>query len=364
MTEPAPDTRTRSPQWLVTASEITLRLAIVAAGVLALGWLLLYLRVVTVPAFVALLVSTVLVPPVRWLTRRGWPTLVATWAVILGVAVIVAGLVALMAPAFADQFGDLGGEIDGGIAEIEEWLADGPLGIEDVDLRAAADRLVEQAGSGGSGQLVEGATLLAEVIAGVLLAIVMTFFFVKDGSVLTSSALAAFSERRRDRARRAADAAWTTLGRYVRGTVIVGVVNAVVIGIGLAIIGVPLVLPLAALTALSAFFPLVGAVVAGAIAALVALVSEGFGPALAVVVLVVIVQQIEGDVLSPLVLGKSLRLHPLVVLLSLAVGTVVAGIVGAFVAVPLTAVAVSVTKSLRADETPPTSAVNEEVGAR
>lgn len=182
--------------------------------------------------------------------------------------------------------------------------------------------------------------------------------------MLTSSALAAFSKRRRDRARRAADAAWTTIGRYVRGTVIVGVVNAVVIGIGLAIIGVPLVLPLAALTALSAFFPLVGAVVAGAIAALVALVSEGFGPALAVVVLVVIVQQIEGDVLSPLVLGKSLRLHPLVVLLSLAVGTVVAGIVGAFVAVPLTAVAVSVTKSLHADETPPTSAVNEEVGAR
>ena len=356
MTEQSQATRTQSPQWLVTASDVTFRLAVVAAGVFALGWLLLYLRVVTVPAFVALLVSTVLVPPVRWLTRRGWPTLVATWAVILGVAVIVAGLVALMAPAFADQFGDLGGEIDGGIAEIEEWLADGPLGIEDVDLRAAADRLVEQAGSGGSGQLVQGATLLAEVIAGVLLAIVMTFFFVKDGSVLTSSALAAFSERRRDRARRAADAAWTTIGRYVRGTVIVGQCRRH--RIGLAIIGVPLVLPLAALTALSAFFPLVGAVVAGAIAALVALVSEGFGPALAVVVLVVIVQQIEGDVLSPLVLGKSLRLHPLVVLLSLAVGTVVAGIVGAFVAVPLTAVAVSVTKSLRADETPPTSAVN------
>jgi len=132
----------------------------------------------------------------------------------------------------------------------------------------------------------------------------------------------------------------------------VGVVNAVVIGVGLAIIGVPLVLPLAVLTALSAFFPLIGAVVAGFVAALVALVSEGFGSALAVIGLVVIVQQIEGDVLSPLVLGKTLRLHPLVVLLALATGTVVAGLVGAFIAVPLTAVGVSVTRALQNTEHP------------
>ncbi|MDQ3738595.1 MAG: AI-2E family transporter [Actinomycetota bacterium] len=353
MTARAPERRgPRSPQWLIGASEITVRLAVVAAGVFALGWLLLYLRVVTIPIFVALLVTTVLVPPVRWLAARGWPSLLATWAVILGALGVIAGVVAMMAPAIADQFDDLGTEIDGGIAEIETWLSDGPLGIEDVDLSAATDRLVEQVGSGGTGQLVEGATLLAEVLAGTLLAMVMTFFFVKDGSHLATAGLGLFPARLRDRARRAADAAWTTLGGYVRGTMVVGVVNAVVIAVGLAIIGVPLVLPLAVLTALSAFFPLIGAVVAGAVAALVALVSEGFGPALAVVGLVVIVQQIEGDVLSPLVLGKTLRLHPLVVLLALAIGTIVAGIVGAFIAVPLTAVGVSVARALRTSEQP------------
>jgi len=353
MTDHAPVRSGRqSPQWLIKASEITVRLAVVAAGALALGWLLLYLRVVTIPIFVALLITTVLVPPVRWLTARGWPSLAATWVVILAAIGIIAGIVALMAPSIADQFDDLGGEVDAGIAEIETWLSDGPLGIEDVDLRAATDRLVEQAGSGGTGQLVEGAALLAEVIAGALLAMVMTFFFVKDGSQLAASGLGLFPARLRDRARRAADAAWTTLGGYVRGTMAVGVVNAVVIGVGLAIIGVPLVLPLAVLTALSAFFPLIGAVVAGFVAALVALVSEGFGSALAVIGLVVIVQQIEGDVLSPLVLGKTLRLHPLVVLLALAIGTVVAGLVGAFIAVPLTAVGVSVTRALQNTEHP------------
>lgn len=340
------------PQWLVSASEITVRLAIVAAGGLAVGWLLLYLSVVTIPVFVALLITTVLVPAVSWLTARGWPSLAATWAVILVVIGVIAGVAALMAPAIADQFDDLGGEIDGGIAEIESWLSTGPLGIEDVDLRAATDSLVEQARSGGSGRLVEGATFLAEVIAGALLAMVLTFFFVKDGSQLVSSGLQVFPARRREGARRAVHAAWTTLGGYVRGTIVVGLVNAVVIGVGLAIIGVPLVLPLAVLTAISAFFPLVGAVVAGAVAALVALVSEGFGSALAVVGLVVIVQQIEGDVLSPLVLGKTLRLHPLVVLLALAIGTVVAGLVGAFIAVPLTAVAVSIARSLQTTEQP------------
>lgn len=319
----------------MAASEVVVRVAILVAGALALAWVLLELRVVTVPIFVALLFTTVLQLPVGALRRRGWPPLLATWTVLAAAVLVVVGGIAALVPAFLDQTDELGDRVDEGIAEIEQWLETGPLGIEEPDLRAAVDAGVDRVMESDPSALVDGVTIAAEVLAGALLALVMVFFFVKDGPHIIDWAVRQIPTSRREASRRAGRAAWAALGAYVRGTLVVGFVNGVIIGIGLAVLGVPLVLPLAVITAISAFFPLVGAVVAGTLAALVALVTGGVFQALVVVGLTVAVQQIEGDVLSPIVMGRALRLHPLVILVALTVGAITAGILGAFVAVPV-----------------------------
>lgn len=338
----------RVPLALVTASELTWRSAVVAGGVVAVAWLFLSLRLVTIPAFVALLATTVLHPAVDALRRRRWPDLAATWAVLLVAVGLVAGTVALLVPALAAQADDLDEQLEGGIAEVERWLETGPLELADVDLQRSFDSALGRAAD--SERLIEGITLAGELIAGVLLALVMTFFFVKDGPRITGWVRSLLPSGRRDDAASVGRAAWDALGAYVRGTAIVGIVNGVIIGTGLAIIGVPLAVPLGLITAISAFFPLVGAVAAGAVAALVALFAGGVSEALIVVGLVVVVQQVEGDVLSPLVMGRALRLHPLVILVALTVGAISAGLLGAFLAVPLTGVAVAAVAATRNPE--------------
>jgi len=323
---------------------------VIAAAVAAVGWLFLALRLVITPVFVALLITTVLRPGVDALHRRRWPDLLATWAVFLFAVVLVAASVALLVPAVADQAENLDSQLDGGIAEVEDWLQTGPLGLRDVDLRQSFESGLDRLA--GSDQLVAGVTLAGEVLAGALLALVIAFFFTKDGPRLTAWAQSKLPPPRRAGAAAAAAAAWTALGAYVRGTAIVGLVNGIIIGVGLAVIGVPLALPLAVITALSAFFPIIGAVTAGAVAALVALFSGGVTDALLVLGLVVVVQQVEGDLLSPIVMGRALRLHPLVVLLALTTGAVTAGLVGAFLAVPVVGVAVAAVGAIQSGPPP------------
>jgi predicted PurR-regulated permease PerM len=336
------------PVRLVTASEVAWRSAAVLAVLGGVVWSLYALRLVTVPVFIALLVTTVLRSPADALRRRGWRDLAATWAVLVGAGLLVAGTVAALAPAFVDELGDVGPQLDEGLGEVEIWLEEGPLGVEGVDLRGATEGLADRIG--GSERVVEGVTFAGELLAGGLLALVMTFFFVKDGHRFVEWIGARAGAARRPVLDRAATAAWQALGAYVRGTAVVGVVNGTIIGIGLAIIGVPLALPLAVITAVSSFFPLVGAVAAGAVAALVALVSGGPVDALLVLGLVVVVQQVEGDVLSPIVVGRALRLHPLVVLVAVTAGAVIAGLLGAFLAVPLVGVIAAIATSSTQDD--------------
>lgn len=337
------------PAWLRTGSNLVARSLVVAAGLLLVGFLFLELRIVTVPAFVALLVATVVAPPAAALRRRGWRPALATWAVLGPGLLGVIGGVTLLVPVLADQFADVGDRVDEGIEDIERRLAD--AGFADIDLRQSVEEAVDGAvAEGVSDEVVSGVTLVGELLAGVLLAVVMAFFFVKDSDKITAWAIGHVRPDKRGVARRAGAAAWRTISGYVRGTAVVGLVDAVVIGIGLALIGVPLVLPLAVLTFAGAFIPLIGATVAGAVATLVALVTGGPTDALLVVGVTVLVQQIEGDVVAPLVMGRALKLHPLVILVAVTTGAVVAGILGAFLAVPLTAVVVAVVSVTRADD--------------
>lgn len=357
------DRRRRTvPPALVIGSELVWRTAVAGSGAIAVVWVLIELRLVTVPALIALLAATVLHPPAAALLRRGWPPFLATWAVMLTALAAAAGGIALLVPAFLDQTDELGRQVDEGIAAIENWLKTGPLDVEDPNLRGLIDTAGDRVLDAAPGPLVDGVTLAAELVAGVLFAAVMAFFFVKDGERIVDWAVGHITESRRHQVREAGAAAWGALGAYVRGTAVVGVVNGTVIGIGLAVLGVPLALPLAVITALSAFFPFVGAVAAGALAALVALVSGGVVDAAIVVALSVAVQQVEGDVLSPLVMGRALALHPLVILVSLTVGAVTAGLVGAFLAVPFVGVAVAAAVAARQAPPEQAAASGEEGG--
>lgn len=338
------------PLTLDRAAGFTWRALLVGVGVVVAVLVLARLRLVVLPMIVAFLLATVLQPVVDALVRRRVPRLAAVSLVLLlGIGSLV-GLGIGVAPSIASEFDDLGETLEQGREEVEDLATEGPFGLESRDL----DEYVEQAGEqlGGRGAdiasgVVAGAVIAFEVVAGVLLLVVLLFFFLKDGEDFTRFGLRQIRREHHELVCALGLRAWVAAGSYVRGTAIVALVDAVIIGIGLLVIGVPLVVPLAILTFLGAFFPLVGATAAGVVAALVALVDGGVRDALLVTALIVVVQQVEGDVLQPLVLGRAVKLHPVVILIVLAAGAVVGGLIGAFLAVPVAAVTVAVASELR-----------------
>ena len=323
----------------------------VALGVAVAVLILAALRLVVIPTIVALLLTSVFKPPADALVRRGVPPAAAVTAVMVGFVGLLVGLGALLAPSVRDQFRELGPTLTESRREIEDWLVEGPLELSREDIDRYTQQILDQFQSGGGGLaegVVAGATIVGEILAGILLTYVLLFFFVKDADRLTGFFLRQVRPEHHDLLRSAGRRVWQVIGGYLRGTAIVAFVDAAIIGIGLSLIGVPLVGPLAVLTFFGAFLPLVGAVAAGVVAVLVALVSGGVGDALLAAVVVITVQQVEGDVLAPLVLGRAVRLHPVVVLVVLTAGAVLGGILGAFLAVPVAAVAVAVGSELRA----------------
>ena len=326
--------------WPIT--RVALNLVLIALAVIGGLWLLGELRVVVVPVLASLLLATLLVPPADFLRRHGWPSAPAAGLVMVGFAGIVGGIAALIAPAFVDQFGELETSVDEAVEEVVRWLVQGPFDLErsqiDEGVQNGLDSLRSNAGGIGRGVL-SGASLLAEVIAGLLLMVVLVFFFVHDGRGMWKFGLSLVPRQRRELVDGAGHEVWTATAGYMRGVALIAVVDAVLIGIALALIGVPLVVPLMVLVFFGAFIPLVGAVFSGAIAALVALISNGVVDAAFVVGAIVAIQQIEGDLLYPNVVGRMIRLHPVAILLVLTAGTVVAGIVGALLSIPVAAAA-------------------------
>ncbi len=328
----------------------TWRLIVLAVGLALVAIVMARLWLVILPVVIALFVATVLVPVVAWLRRRGVPSLIATWTAMLGGVVIVGGIGVTLTVASMREMDNLNLSIGQGLDRVERWLVTGPLGLEPEPLERIRDQGSEWifGNAGGlSGRVIGGASLVLEVVAGILLAIVLLFFFVKDGPTIWGWLVRQWPLRWRPHVDEAGQRAWAVLGGYLRGTAIIGLVDAVLIGIALAVIGVPFVLPLSLLTFVGGFLPLIGASVAGIIAALVALVSGGVVDALLVLGVIVVIQQVEGDLLAPYILGKTLRLHAVAILLALTAGATLAGIVGAFLAVPVTATVYAVLEYAR-----------------
>jgi len=343
---------------LDTVASISWKFLVIAVALAVIVYALVKLRVVVFPVIAALFAATLIHPAAKWLHRRGLPLLASVWVAILGSVLLLAGVAALLTPQVANEFGTLSGDVSRGSRQVIEWLSRGPLELSRAELNRYVDRANEQLQANSSSitsGVLAGAIKLGELLVGIILTFVLTFFFVKDGAAMFSWFTGQFSERRRESLNVLGMRLWETLGAYLRGLAFVGLVDAVLIGIALLLIGVPLVIPLAVLTFFGAFLPLIGATVAGVVAALVALVSGGVIDALLVGVAVLVVQQVEGHVLQPVVLGRAIKLHPAVVLLSLAAGGVLAGIAGAFLAVPVAALATVVGSHIkveRRDELP------------
>ena len=329
------------PRGLATASAVTVRLVIVLGGLWLLGLVVTRMLVVVLPVVIAVLLATLFVPPTRALERRGWrPSLAAVTTVGSGL-IIVGATLSLVIPAFVAEVGNLGATVEEGVRQLGSSLAGTPFGLTERQIDNSIDRAVDDlSGSGGqvAKGVISGALLATQWAAAGVLAIFLTFFLVKDGRGMWRWVTSLLGPGRRPTANEVGLRAWEVLTAYVHGVMLVATVDAVLIGIVLLALGIPLALPLIVLTFLAAFFPIVGAVTAGAAATLVALVTDGIGAALVVLVAIVVIQQLEGNVLYPVVVGRQLNLHPVAMLLALAIGGVVAGIAGAFLAVPTAAV--------------------------
>jgi predicted PurR-regulated permease PerM len=315
-------------------------LLIVAAAAVAL-WIVGYFKVIVVAVAVALLLTVLLAPVARWLRRVArFPRGAAAISAVVLLLAVVTGLVVLAGRSIAAGFGDLSEQASAGFDETLAWLSDGPLQLSTDQL----DQLVEQGRdqvSQNADSLLSGAlsltTTVGHVAAGTLITLFCTFFFLMDGRTIWTWLVGLLPLSVRERVHQAGRRGIVTLSGYTRTQILVALVDATGIGLGAAILQVPLAVPLATLVFVGSFIPIVGAIATGIVAVLVALVAQGPVVALIMLGVVLLVQQIEGHLLQPLLMGHAVSLHPVAVLLVVAAGSLAAGIVGALFAVPIAA---------------------------
>jgi predicted PurR-regulated permease PerM len=325
-------------------------LLLIAGAVVVLGWVLGKFWVILLPVVLGLLFTTVLWPPTRFLRRHRWPPALAAAVVLVGFLAVFGGLVALIAPQVADQAGSLADQTVRALDDVQKWLQGPPLNIGEDQIGSAVDNVIgrlQQNATSIAGYALTTATTIGNGVINLVLALVLTFFFLKDGPRWVPWLCAQTGPRAAPHVAALSQKSWSTLSEFIRQQAFVGFIDALFIGIGLLVLGVPLVIPLAVLTFLGAFIPIIGAFVAGAFAVLIALVSEGFTDALIVLIIVVAVQQLEGNVLQPIIQGRGFNLHAGVVILAVTAGSSLAGIIGAFLSVPVAALVAVVYRYVR-----------------
>lgn len=302
------------------------------------------LSLVVIPVLIALIVASAFRPLVRVLERH-MPRLLAAILSLLAGVVVFGGIITIAVLQVESQFGQLQKSVSSGVNTVADFISNGPFKIGDAQIKSVQKTLVDFVTSAqfGSGALA-GVSTAVEIITSVVLTVIVLFYFMKDGPMLFAFLITPFSPIIHAKARRAGDSAVESLGGYVRGTATIALVDAIPIGVVMLFLKVPLAVPLAIVVFIGAFIPLVGATAAGIIAALVTLVTVDYQAAIWVIIVVIAIQQLEGNFLSPVVLGKSLRLHGLVVLLALTAGTILGGIIGTLLSVPTAAVAWAVIK--------------------
>ena len=297
------------------------------------------LQLVVVPVLIALIVASAFRPVLRLLEKH-MPRVIAAIISLLAGIIVFGGVITIAVFQVQSQFATLQKSVSTGINTVANFVQNGPLNLGAKQISGVQKTLVDFVTSAqfGSGALA-GVSTAAEFVTGTVLAVIVLFYFMKDGPMIWAFLITPFTPVLRAKMRRSGDSAVQTLGGYVRGTAIIALVDAVFIGVAMLILRVPLAIPLTILVFIGAFIPLIGATITGIIAALVTLVTNDLSSAIIVAIVVVAVQQIEGNFLSPFVMGKSLKLHGLVVLLALTAGTILGGIFGTLISVPAAAVA-------------------------
>jgi putative heme transporter len=316
------------------------RLLVILAALVALLWIIDRLEIIVVPLLLALMLSALLVPAVDWLDRRGAPRGGAVALVLLGGFAILGGILTFVISQFVIGLPDLVNQVTRSIDSTRNWLIKGPLHLSRQQIDNAGNAAI-QALQNNQAKLTSGALSTAatvtEILTAALLMVFTLIFFLYGGRNIWQYVTKLFPTDVRDRVRAAGNAGYGSLVGYVRATFLVALVDALGVGTGLAVMSVPLALPLASLVFLGAFIPLVGAVVSGFLAVVVALLAKGFVYALITLGLLIGVNQLEAHILQPLVMGRAVSIHPLAVVVAISTGGVLAGVVGALLAVPTVA---------------------------
>ncbi|BBX47509.1 AI-2E family transporter [Mycobacterium cookii] len=336
------------------------RLLVILAALVALLWVIAKLEIIVVPLLLALMVSALLVPVVDWLDRRGAPRGGGVALVILGGFAILGGILTFVISQFVIGVPDLVNQVTRSIDTTKKWLIDGPLHLSRQQIDHAGNAAV-QALQNNQEKLTSGAlataTTITEIITAALLMFFTLIFFLYGGRNIWEYVTKIVPADARERVRAAGRAGYGSLIGYVRATFLVALVDAAGVGTGLAIMAVPLALPLASLVFLGAFIPLVGAVISGFLAVIVALLAKGFVYALITLGVLIGVNQLEAHILQPLVMGRAVSIHPLAIVVAISTGSVLAGIVGALLSVPTVAFFNNAFKVLLAKD--PEAAVEE-----
>lgn len=342
----------------------SLQLLAVAAVVWLALWMLTRVPLVLIPLVVALILASAISPLVRWLTTRGWPRALAVLASFVLILLVFGGVVTGVVLLIRHQWKELSDRALAGVDDLHGFLNNGPVPVSDAQIESTRQSIQNFFTSSAFGsEALTGVRTAGEILAGIVLMVVILFFFLKDGEKIRAFLIGFLPAAHRTKASIAAERSTVVLGGYVRGTALVAAVDGLVVGIALAIMQVPLALPLGVFIFIGGFIPIVGATAAGTLAVVVALVSNGPVPALIVLAVVIGANQLEHHFLQPVLMGKVLSIHGLAILLSLAAGTMLAGIAGALLAVPVTAVGWTVFKTLTEPDSPGPKPLDDEAGA-
>ncbi|WP_223691040.1 AI-2E family transporter [Leifsonia poae] len=317
------------------------RLLVVGAVIAVVVYLVIQLRLIIIPLLIAVLIAALLVPFVDLLHRHRWPRWLAIVAAMVALIVVVGGLLFLAIWQVARQSDELSKQSVVAFTDFRAWLISGPLGLTDAQITDSLAQLwtsIQQDGQVFITGALSFGTTLGHVFTGLLLTLFSTLFILIDGRSIWGWIVRIFPRRARPAVDGAGKAGWETLRNFVKVQILVASIDAVGIGLGAFFLGLPLVIPIAVLVFLGSFIPIVGAVITGALAVFVALLFNGWVAAIIMLAVVLVVQQVEGHVLQPLIMGTAVKVHPLAVVLAVAAGSLLAGIPGALFAVPFAAV--------------------------
>ncbi|MGI9084156.1 MAG: AI-2E family transporter [Aeromicrobium sp.] len=328
------------------------RLLLIAAAGGIVIWLLRYFSEVTVPIAVAVLGTALTIGAVDWLVEHKVPRLLATFIVVLTMLLAFTGMLALVGQQLSTQVDDLKANVVEGISQVQDWARTGPLALSDAQLESWIDEAKATISTTDSSVLTRISavgTTITHVVAGFFIALFSAFFFLYEGNRIWGWIVALFPRAARERVNSSGQTAWRSLTAFVRATVIVALIDAMGIAFAAWALGVPLTLAIGVLVFMGAFVPIIGALISGMVAVLVALVAQGPWTALFMLLAVIAVQQLESHVLQPFLMGQFVAVHPLAIIIAIAAGVVVAGVVGALIAVPLAACLNGVVRHLAED---------------